>query len=124
MSIGNKIMKLQVGDKIRINDWEQPFSVCGVSENYVLAYCGQEYTIIAKRPADYQYNGIMPGAYVFADVAPVRHGQWVHTDLAARWNWKDECSKCTYHEKDRSDLSRLNYCPNCGARMDGDDHGK
>lgn len=64
MSIGNKIMNLQVGDKICINDWEQPFSVCGVSENYVLAYCGQEYTIIAKRPTDYQYNGIMPGAYV------------------------------------------------------------
>lgn len=64
MSIGNKIMNLQIGDKIFINDWEQPFIVCGVSDNYVLAYCGQEYTIIAKRPTDYQYNGIMPGAYV------------------------------------------------------------
>lgn len=64
MSIGNKIMKLQIGYKICINDWEQPFTVCGVSENYVLAHCGQEYTIIAKRPKDYQYNGIMPGAYV------------------------------------------------------------
>ena len=53
-----------------------------------------------------------------ADVAPVRHGRWVHTDLASHWYGKDECSECTYHEQDRSDLSRFQYCPNCGARMD------
>ena len=54
-----------------------------------------------------------------ADVAPVRHGRWIHTDLAAHWYGKDECSECTYHEHDRRDLSHFNYCPNCGARMDG-----
>ena len=54
-----------------------------------------------------------------ADVAEVRHGRWIHTDLAAHWLGKDECSECTYHEKDRSDLSHNNYCPNCGAKMDG-----
>ena len=27
-----------------------------------------------------------------ADVAPVRHGRWVHTDLASHWLGKDECS--------------------------------
>ena len=48
----------------------------------------------------------------------VRHGRWIHTDLANHWYGKDECSECTYHEKDRSDLSHLNYCPNCGAKMD------
>ena len=56
-----------------------------------------------------------------ADVAPVRHGRWIHTDLAAHWLGKDECSECTYHEKDRRDLSHFNYCPNCGAKMDGGD---
>ena len=66
MSIGNKIMQLQVGDKIRVNDWTGVFTVCGVSENYVLAHCGQEYTIISKQPNKYQRNGIMPGAYVCA----------------------------------------------------------
>ena len=55
-----------------------------------------------------------------ADVAPVRHGRWVHTDLASHWHGKDECSECTYHEQDRSDLSRFRYCPNCGAKMDLD----
>ena len=56
-----------------------------------------------------------------ADVAEVVHGRWIHTDLAAHWLGKDECSECTYHEKDRSDLSHFNYCPNCGAKMDGGD---
>ena len=53
-----------------------------------------------------------------ADVAPVRHGRWIHTDLAAHWYGKDECSECTYHEHDRRDLSHFNFCPNCGAKMD------
>ena len=66
MSIGNKIMQLQTGDKIRVNDWIEAFTVCGVSENYVLAHCGREYTIISKYPTDCQYNGIMSGAYVCA----------------------------------------------------------
>ena len=55
-----------------------------------------------------------------ADVAPVRHGRWVHTDLASHWHGKDECSECIYHEQDRSDLSSFRYCPNCGAKMDLD----
>ncbi len=52
------------------------------------------------------------------DGEPVRHGRWVHTDLAAHWRGKDECNQCGYHEKDRRDLSRYKYCPNCGAKMD------
>lgn len=53
------------------------------------------------------------------DVAPVRHGHWVESfkvnappTLRSRWI----CSWCgnvqTYGATD--------YCPNCGARMDGD----
>lgn len=51
------------------------------------------------------------------EAEPVRYGRWIHTDLAAYWHGKDECSECTYHEKDRSDLSHLNFCPNCGCKM-------
>jgi hypothetical protein len=54
-----------------------------------------------------------------ADVVEVKHGEWVHTDKARHWTFKDECSECTYHEYDRDDLSYLNYCPHCGAKMDG-----
>ena len=54
-----------------------------------------------------------------AEVAPVQHGQWLHTDYALHWTAKDECSECAYHALDRDDLSHYNYCPNCGAKMDG-----
>lgn len=56
------------------------------------------------------------------EAEPVRYGRWIHTDLAAHWHGKDECSECTYHEKDRSDLSHLNYCPNCGCKMQGENN--
>lgn len=54
-----------------------------------------------------------------ADVAEVKYGEWIHTDKAKHWTGKDECSECTYHTWDRDDLSHLNYCPNCGAKMNG-----
>lgn len=56
------------------------------------------------------------------EAEPVRYGRWIHTDLAAHWHGKDECSECTYHEKDRSDLSHLNFCPNCGCKMQGENN--
>jgi hypothetical protein len=54
-----------------------------------------------------------------ADVVKVKHGEWTHTDKADRWHSKDECSECHYHTFDRIDLTHFNYCPNCGAKMDG-----
>lgn len=55
-----------------------------------------------------------------ADVAPVRHGRW-------KWEFADNgwanhiCSECGY-TKNTDIHVRLgyHYCPNCGARMDGD----
>ena len=42
------------------------------------------------------------------DAEPVRHGRWEHGM---------RCTQCG-----QIDLSKPNYCPNCGARMDGDEH--
>jgi hypothetical protein len=58
-----------------------------------------------------------------ADVQPVKHGKWIDIyeyckahDLRPSglevYYW---CSKCDKAEKKTSD-----FCPNCGARMDGD----
>lgn len=44
-----------------------------------------------------------------ADVAPVRHGRWERYTKNLR-----ECSNCGYVVSIRYD-----YCPNCGAKMDG-----
>lgn len=51
-----------------------------------------------------------------ADVAPVVHGRWTQVD-----DTKCRCSNCNiialiglYPHGDK------NYCPNCGAKMDGE----
>ena len=57
-----------------------------------------------------------------ADVAPVVHGKWVHSRYDRSSGQFDvvKCSRCgleayamAYHVRDG------NYCPKCGARMDG-----
>ena len=54
-----------------------------------------------------------------ADVAPVRHGRWVPTK-APFMNECEDCSVCGYRTVWGH---RYNYCPNCGAKMDGVDDG-
>ena len=53
-----------------------------------------------------------------ADVAPVVHGRWYWLAYDANpkiGNW--HCSVCNRIPKS---LQKEDYCPNCGARMDGD----
>ena len=48
-----------------------------------------------------------------ADVAPVRHGRWLpfHSTAAGDIQYCSACEiGCTW---------KPNYCPNCGAKMDG-----
>ena len=81
-----------------------------------------------------------------ADVAPVRHGRWIleaHDErVNYRWNVTAECSECCDEQKEiwagffpnvppsiardvalvsAESVKLSNYCPNCGARMDGGD---
>ena len=47
-----------------------------------------------------------------ADVAPVRHGRWLYVDTdTEQFFLCNRCKKKEYWES--------NYCPNCGAKMDG-----
>ena len=47
-----------------------------------------------------------------ADVAPVRHGQWLCVDTdTEQFFLCNRCKKKEYWESD--------YCPSCGCRMDG-----
>ena len=53
-----------------------------------------------------------------ADVAPVRHGHWIyHPDDLFPNDSTQECSYC--HAEESLTLYNENYCPNCGAKMDG-----
>lgn len=56
-----------------------------------------------------------------ADVAPVVHGTWE----LRHGSWY--CSNCGRGYKIKFGVApacKHNYCPNCGARMDGDDDAK
>lgn len=45
-------------------------------------------------------------------IAPVRHGEWIATDDP----WFSACSVCGYLDYE---CVKSNYCPECGAKMDG-----
>lgn len=54
------------------------------------------------------------------DVAPTVHGEWIINDIVVDNNGRTMpdwpmCSKC----RQKSDLE-WDYCPRCGAKMDGD----
>lgn len=51
-----------------------------------------------------------------ADVAPVQHGRWIedHDYLKC-----PECSVMVKRDFTFFDIGDWNYCPNCGAKMDG-----
>ena len=55
-----------------------------------------------------------------ADVAPVRHGRWVHEHMSEGYAWVI-CSECEAVIHKILINKRLNYCPNCGAKMDEPD---
>jgi len=54
-----------------------------------------------------------------ADVAPVVHGRWIHDGrrIESGIDWC-HCSECG---KSDNFCARTNYCPHCGAKMDGGD---
>ena len=60
-----------------------------------------------------------------ADVAEVVHGQWL---LDSRWqSWQHrECSRCKIMIQRTKEVpdQYWQYCPNCGARMDGGNEGE
>jgi hypothetical protein len=51
------------------------------------------------------------------DAEPVRHGRWVLKNTCGPHTGKLHCSVC---DKIPKSLCVEHYCPNCGAKMDGD----
>lgn len=54
--------------------------------------------------------------YPTDDVQPVKHGKWVFNKPPDDWIMSlYTCDQCSHVED-----GKPNYCPNCGARMDGE----
>ncbi len=52
------------------------------------------------------------------DVAPVVHGEWIHSEIIGELYNCSVCGgSCWYYDVDGY-LGRSKYCPNCGAKMD------
>lgn len=61
-----------------------------------------------------------------ADVAQVVHGRWTHSryENCSEQFELVKCSKCNHEAYAMAFYVRCgNYCPNCGARMDGGTDG-
>ena len=60
-------------------------------------------------------------AQTAADVAPVVHGRWIEDSDYLKC---PECSVMVMWDFVFFDeIGNWNYCPNCGAKMDGDENG-
>lgn len=54
------------------------------------------------------------------DAVPVVHGEWIHTHTQnSYWTECYKCSVCGEEDELMFGNGAINYCPNCGARMDG-----
>lgn len=60
------------------------------------------------------------------DAVPIRHGHWVtwyeeiYDSFGIGYAPHYKCSECDT-EYDQYDAMRMNYCPNCGVKLDGKD---
>lgn len=54
---------------------------------------------------------------------PVKHGHWIDTPLDRYKKFESKCSECGWHGISNYDsyvdIYEFEYCPNCGAKMDG-----
>lgn len=64
-------------------------------------------------------------AQTAADVVPVVHGRWIHSryeDCSEQFE-RVKCSQCNHEAYAMARYVRGgNYCPKCGAKMDGGDN--
>ena len=88
-------------------------------------YIDREALLVAFSLADYPWTDFedaweMVRNAPSADVAEVKHGKWdfpIFTDNEDGLDPRVKCSVCGGVE---AAFARWKYCPNCGARMDGE----
>lgn len=69
--------------------------------------CGQEHRQLAEWLKELKERRA-------ADVQPEKCGRWIAVANGKMKNWKQKCSVCGVYRR-----GKTNYCPDCGARMNG-----
>lgn len=54
-----------------------------------------------------------------SDVVEVKHGEWVHNSNCSYRKFCSICGRSRPRRNDHEFASSTNYCPHCGAKMDG-----
>ena len=93
----------------------------------ICKYCNDVYSDEPCEPSDCEHMRIIDSQPTI-DAVEVVHGRWIpleydgYADGNPVWDlW--ECSECREeHSGDEDTLTP--YCPNCGAKMDGEMHVK
>ena len=70
------------------------------------AYCKEDDCMV--------YQGLRDTPTIQIEAEPVRHGRWL--DGTSRGSYSIYCSYCGSHKET---ICPSDYCPNCGAKMDG-----
>lgn len=55
------------------------------------------------------------------DAEPVRHGRWLYNSYPTVWYGHGEPPEWVCSECEERAYNTYDYCPNCGAKMDGEE---
>ena len=105
------------------NEIIKALECCNLQRNGNCTECPLRYSgdwwvcsaIILKSALDLINRQNAEVARLQTDVALVRHGYWIECNYGLTF----ECSECKYP----TEYNLTDYCPNCGAKMDGDKNG-
>lgn len=81
---------------------------------------------VEKRLIDYCLESVVDvfeDTGLTADVQPVKYGRWIGIYEWAKMHDSRPSGMCTYFwcsECQTAQKKKSNFCPNCGAKMDGD----
>lgn len=73
---------------------------------------------------EYTLKGVIKNRVPTEDVAPVVHSSWeeIKDDPHGIFDYHFKCNKCHGETPQKAYLIAPDYCPICGAKMDGKDN--
>lgn len=98
----------------------------GLSNGIKLTFedIGREYGVTSERIRQLEKNAMGKLAalkVLTADVAPVVYGRWFKFKETDSCYVHMRCSVCSAYWSDPSHADHFRYCPNCGAKMEGEE---